>query len=1188
MMYQFLINNVKISSRLTAAFAFLLLLVVLLGGLAFESINTLNDLMSLISNHPLKVIEEAQQVKIGVVTIQRDITDSNWATSKEDAEAMARNISKMEQELNVHLEVLRSEYLGPVEDVAQLTYALTNWRRLLDETLSLERLGGQIEFIARLDTERRRYAKEANDKIQDILNFGRTSAKSLQEAAAAEKKKIIIRLVVALLGLIILGVLLTRLIIRSITQPLDELRRRMSELAVGDLSMEIPFQHGKSELTAMACAVQVFKDSALKLEGQRWVKSTLSQLSMELQTTNSSVEFSQRAIAALVPRLGGGVGVFYIWDETKEHLVLLGSYGLKKRRHLTNSFKLGEGLAGQCALERSTIILTEVPEDYVRIASGLGEALPRIVMVAPVIAKDKVLAVVEIGSFLPFTPEQETLIDEVLPIISFNLEILDRNNRAQMLLVETQRQAEALRVSEEELRSQSDQLQTVNEELRLKTDSLQQQAEALRASEEELRAQREELRATNEALEEKSERLESQAKLLEQARSEADRRALERDTASRYKSEFLANMSHELRTPLNSLLILSRFLKDNEEGNLTSEQVESAEIIHESGTSLLRLINDILDLSKVEAGKMKVVNKDIDLDQFCALLLQRFKPLAESKGLSLLVTSDEDSPKLLRSDPGKLEQIVNNLLGNAIKFTEKGSVSVQIKRGSDEAVAIEINDTGIGIPAEKIESIFQAFQQVDGSSSRIYGGTGLGLTISLRLAQLLGGDIHVTSTEGQGSRFTLILPLKSDGPIEKTVSLPLDLAQHPDQSSVKLEGDHEKATRQGETILVIEDDEAFAKIVCDISRRRGFKCLIASDGLTGLDLAKRHCPTGIVLDVGLPGMDGWTVMERLKQQPETRHIPVHFMSATDSGQRGLEMGAVGYFTKPVSKEQIESAFERIRHFASSSERRVLLVDDDVGTHKAVASLLDNKNVEIISETNGQAALARLEKGESFDCMILDLGLPDISGLNLLKECSRKHLIMPPVIVYSGRDLSDQDNLALREYTDSIVIKGARSPERLLDEVTLFLHSVHKSLPASQQQILRKLHEKEEDLAGRSVLVVDDDMRNTFALSKVLRAKGLNVLMAQDGLKALSQLQEKPDTDLVLMDIMMPGMDGFMAIREIRKQPCFEKLPIIALTAKAMLGDKEKCLEAGANDYLSKPVDIDDLVVKMRHCLSLPD
>ncbi len=1199
-MYQFLKNELKISSRLTLGFSLLLLLVVLLGGLALQSIVTLSALMKSINEHPLRVIDEAQQAKTNVVTIQRDIRELVTAGRQGDPETLIRNIGKMDQELDAHLDVVRSQYLGPVDDVTQLMRSLSNWRRVRDETLTLERSNASTEAIAKTEPERRGYALETENKFQDILNFARVKAKSLQEAADAEKELAIKRLAIAIAGLVIMGLLGTRVITLSITQPLEALRRRMTDLAAGNLTVEIPFLNGKSELTDMARAVQVFKESAGKLESQRWLKTSLSQMATLLQSATSTLDLFQQTIDALVPQLGGGAGVFYLWNETEEQLELLASYGLKKRRHLASTFKLGEGLVGQCALERKAIILTEVPDDYARIVSGIGEAPPRTVLVAPVVSKDKVLAVIEIGSFQSFTIRQQALIDELLPIIALNLEILERNNRTHILLQQTQQQAEELRASEEELRSQSEQLRIANDELLLKTDKLQQQAEELRASEEELRAQREQLQASNDDLEEKSRGLEEQAKLLEQARAESDKRALERDTASRYKSEFLANMSHELRTPLNSLLILARSLRDNEEGNLTDDQVESAEVIHDSGTSLLRLINDILDLSKVEAGKMEIAATDIDLEQFTASLLQRFRLLAETKGLSLSVTTTPGLPKLMHSDLGKLDQIINNLVGNSIKFTETGSVNVCIKRpeateafaGISDAIAIEVTDTGIGIPADKLESVFRAFEQVDGSTSRAYGGTGLGLTISRRLAQLLGGDIGVASAEGQGSVFTLILPLASERTSRKPTVAPAQPMAEPTiqapavfTTQKKVDDDRDSIMPKDETILVIEDDEAFAKIVRDISRKRGFKCLVAEDGRVGLELAKRYRPTGIVLDVGLPQMDGWTVMEQLKQQPETRHIPVHFMSATDSGQRGLEMGAVGYFTKPVSKEQIESAFERIRHFSTSSNRRVLLVDDDQGTRKAVTVLLENANVEIIAEKTGEGALARLESGEQFDCMILDLGLPGINGLNLLEECTRKHLLMPPVIVYSGRDLSEQEMLEIREYTDSIVIKGARSPERLLDEVTLFLHSVHSSLPASQQHMLRMQHHKEEGLAERTVLIVDDDMRNTFALSKVLRSKGLNVLMAQDGLKALSQLNENPEINLVLMDIMMPGMDGYEAIREIRKQDRFKSLPIIALTAKAMLGDREKCLAVGANDYLSKPVDIDDLMVMMHQCLT---
>lgn len=1029
-----------------------------------------------------------------------------------------------------------------------------------------------------------------------------SSARIHAESLVDQANKIILGTIFAAL---IFGVTIVWILTRSVTGPLEILRSRMMALAQGDLTAEIPFLEGNTELTAMAGSVQVFKEAAVNLNNQRWIKSTISQLSTTLQALTSPVEFAQIAISGLVHELGGGAGVFYIWNDDESYLELLGSYGFMKRRHFSSRFKLGESLVGQAALEKTTIILTDVPENYARIVSGTGESAPRSVLVAPVLSQDKVLGIIEIASFLPFTPEQQNLIVEILPILALNLEVLERNNRTLMLLEKTQQQADALRESEETLRIQSEELQAANEELRQKSEALQQQTEQLRASEEELRAQREELSATNDELAVKGKNLEQQAKELEEARLEAEKRALERDTASRYKSEFLANMSHELRTPLNSLLILARSLRDNDEGNLTDDQVESAGIIHESGTSLLRLINDILDLSKVEAGKMEINASDIALDQFNAALMQRFKLLAESKGLIFSVTAASGLPSVVRTDSGKLEQILNNLVGNAIKFTEQGEVAVTVKRplpspalfdtglSAESALEIEIKDSGIGVPANKLGSIFQAFEQVDGSTSRRYGGTGLGLTISKRLAQFLGGDIAVTSVEGQGSTFSLLLPQTVNAeteaqpaPPQPAVSIPAPISSQRSANDTLIVADDRNAlSPNDETILVIEDDANFAKIVRDLSRKRGFKCLLATDGPSGLELAKRYRPTGIVLDIGLPGMNGWTVMEKLKEQAETRHIPVHFMSATDSYLRGLEMGAVGYFTKPVSKEQIESAFERIRHFTSSSQRRILVVDDDAGTRKAIKSLLGNEHIEILEADDGESALAHLQKGQTFDCMILDLKLPGITGAGLLESCTQRQIPLPPVIVYSGKDLSNEETMALREFTDSIVIKGARSPERLLDEVTLFLHSVQASLPAAQQQQLKPADEKIPGIAGKTVLIVDDDMRNTFALSKVLRRKGLKVLMAQDGEKAFSQLVDNASIDLVLMDIMMPGMDGYTAIEKIRQDGRFKTIPIIALTAKAMLGDREKCLNAGANDYLSKPVDIDDLISMMSNYIA---
>jgi len=842
-------------------------------------------------------------------------------------------------------------------------------------------------------------------------------------------------------------------------------------------------------------------------------------------------------------------------------------------------------------------VLQQVPEDYTRIHSGTGEAVPRSVAVVPLVLRERLLGVLELASFSHFNELQQLLLDELLPIAALSLENLGRALRTQTLLQQTQQQANDLRESEDILRRQQDDLTATNEALHARTAQLQEQSQRLLASEEELRVQTEELQASNEELRQKSETLNQQKHVLEALQRETHEKAEELARASQYKSEFLANMSHELRTPLNSLLILSRSLADNREGNLDEEQIESARIIYDSGSNLLRLINDILDLSKVEAGKMELLLGDYPLADLERTLKRTFNHVAQEKQLSFSVTIAPGLPAAIRTDAAKLEQIANNLLGNAFKFTTEGGVRVHIARPAatlavpprlrdTPLLAIAVSDTGIGIAPEKHDKVFHAFEQVDASTSRQYGGTGLGLTISRRIAELLGGDILLDSEAGRGSVFTILLPeLAADAALEPPAAVrpeePSTAPRLPSSSALLPDAieDDRAALNPGDTvILIVEDDPAFARILADMVHRKGYRVLAASDGESGLQLALRYRPTGILLDVMLPGMDGWTVIDRLKSEPSTRHIPVHFISAVDEASRGRELGAVGFLTKPVSREAINGAFERLLHFAEGRTRHLLIVDDDSDARAAVRTLLRHDGVVIDEAGSGEDALA-LVQGNDYDCVVLDLGLPGMSGSELLEQLADSGRI-PPVVVYSGRELSREESLKLRQYTDSIVIKGARSPERLMDEVSLFLHSMQNGA-AHPQRGTAPQPAASDQLRDRKVLLVDDDMRNLFALSKVLRGWGMQVTMAQDGQKALKMLAEDPGSELVLMDIMMPVMDGYDTIRAIRAQPMFARLPIIALTAKAMRGDREKCLEAGASDYLSKPIDIDKLASMMR-------
>ena len=1021
--------------------------------------------------------------------------------------------------------------------------------------------------------------------------------------------------VLAMLGLgVLAGLLALWLSGRLIVQPVRELTGLMTRLSEQDHAIVVPQQQRRDEIGAMARALEVFKQTATRTYLQNWNKTAINEVAAALQRCADAREFADTFCAELSPRLQAGLGLFFHFDEDSSQLELSGSYGFRQRRHLETRYAPGEGITGQCARERKTIVLSPVPEDYIRVHSGSGEATPRSVIALPLNLKERLLGVVEFASFSPFSSQQQELLDELLPIVALSFDNLSRALRTRELLSRSQAQAQELQRSEEALRVQREELRSTNDELSAKTVQLEEQQQRLQASEEELRVQAEELQASNEELRQKTETLNEQKQVLEILQRETENKAQELARASQYKSDFLANMSHELRTPLNSMLILSRGLADNDDGRLAPDQVESARVIFDAGSNLLRLINDILDLSKIEAGKMDVLVEPLSLQSFAHSLMRTYRPLAREKDLGFSVDVDEALPAEIHTDASKLEQIVGNLAGNAIKFTREGQVGIRftpcpaslaaaLQLAPPDLFCIVVEDSGIGIPPHKLAAIFGVFEQVDASTARRYGGSGLGLSIARRLAQLLGGEVTAESTEGRGSRFSVVLPRLAlsrsagDAPLP-ALAPPLAAAAQatyvpppypaatlaPTAATVPPTSralpaawvdDDRGAIRPGDTvILTIEDDPLFARILVEQIRAKGFRALAAADGESGLVLAGEFRPNGVLLDVLLPGMDGWAVMRRLRTSPATQGIPVHFISGVDESARGRELGAVGFLTKPAPREALAEAFDRLLANDQGRLRHVLVVDDDVDSFLIVQNMLASASVQVDSAHTGAEGLDALRE-RHFDCLVLDLQLPDMSGFDFLDQYAKLDGT-PPVVIHSARDLSNDESLRLRQFTDSIVIKGSRSPQRLLDEVRLFLHSMRQ--PGGDSYVARDV---DTGLSGRSVLIVDDDMRNIFALSKTLRAKGLNVLMAQDGLKALRQLDENPSIQLVLMDIMMPGMDGYETIREIRKRPALKKLPIIAITAKAMRGDRDRCLEAGANDYLSKPLDIDKLLSMMR-------
>ncbi|AFC86786.1 response regulator [Frateuria aurantia] len=1208
------LENLPIRHKTLLAIGSLLVLMVVAAAFALYTIST--------ENHSRALTWVSYQTQLELAKVRRAALTSQagvrgYLLTQDPQEK--RNFEQGNADLSDAVQQLRglaSQHPDQLQRIDQLQRLIDQWQLQTEHNAfeSMDKLAVSDPVqLAYRQRQLQLYAMSHRTvKVSDIeavLNSIAAAAETsisasdaqLAHAISTARKVVWTTLILSLL----FGALVLRAASRTVTRPMRRITELMTQLADPEDHNEVVIQGQgrKDEIGAIARALQVFKEMAVTLEHRDWLRSSTSTISGLLQEAESLQGFANTLTAELSPLLQAGVGVFYLHDEASAVLRLTGSYGFKHRKHLDTEYRLGEGLVGQAAGERKTIVLEGVPEDYIRIHSGTGEASPRVIVVLPLILRDRLLGVLELASFKRLSDRQLQLLDQLMPIASLTLENLGRSLRTQALLEQTQHQADELRSSAEQLRQQQEELIATNEELQSRSSELQQQSLLLQSSEEELRVQAEELQASNEELRQKTDTLDQQKSILESLQQETASKADQLAQASHYKSEFLANMSHELRTPLNSLLILSRSLADNREGNLDEEQKESARIIHESGSNLLRLINDILDLSKVEAGKMELQLQEFPINDLAVALRRTFDHVAREKLLDFIIHVDPRVPATVITDMAKLEQIGNNLVGNAFKFTSQGAVTVSI--GIPDAdtqipahlrhtamLTISVTDTGIGVPEELRSKIFQAFEQANNSTSRQYGGTGLGLAISMRLAELMGGVITLRSEHGRGSTFTLLLPqiAREDVPelqqavVTTTSVAPPATAGRPASAAMQVPGllpervdDDRDNIYDGDTvILAIEDDPIFSRILIDMIRRNGHRALAALDGEAGLQLAERYRPTGIVLDVMLPGMDGWAVLDRLKHHSATRHIPVHFISAVDDSMRGKEQGAVGFLTKPASKEAVNQAFARLLHFASGNPRNLLIVDDDEDSRVAIRNLLKADHLGIDEVDSAETALARLAERD-YDCVVLDLGLPGMSGMELLEQL-RLRGELPPIVIYSGRDLSREESLKLRQYTDSIVVKGVRSPDRLLDEVSLFLHSIRHAPPPSSQS---SAPVADAQLDGRKVLLVDDDMRNLFALSKVMRGWGMQVTLAQNGQKGLDALAEDDGLELVLMDIMMPIMDGYQTMQAIRAQPAHARLPIIALTAKAMSGDREQCLEAGANDYLSKPIDIDKLASILR-------
>jgi PAS domain S-box-containing protein len=951
-----------------------------------------------------------------------------------------------------------------------------------------------------------------------------------------------------------------------------------------------------------------------------WVADGIARLNAVFQVQGDTADLARRIISMVADYAGAQVGAFYAAEEDGG-LALIASHAYTKRKNVPRRFLPGEGIVGQAALERKQILVHDLPDDYIHVASGLGESPPRNLCVTPLMFGDSVGGVIEIASLGSLSDGVLDFLGQAAPMVAVALEasrsreaVAAALGRSQQLGAELEAQQSALRLTNAELEEQSvrlkeseGKLQLQQAELETSNAELEVQASRLKESEQKLQAQQRELEVTNDGLSRTNELLERRKAEIEEARDDIARKSEEVALASKYKSEFLANMSHELRTPLNSLLLLARSLRDNEGGNLTADQVESAGVIYESGSDLLDLINEILDLSKIEAGKMELRLEEVEIEQVGRSIVSQFEHMAHAQGLYLRVETGPDMPASVVTDGQRMGQILKNLIGNAIKFTGKGGVSVAFgrpragtglaKSGLDPegAFAVRVSDTGIGIAPDKQQLIFEAFQQADSGDRRRYGGTGLGLSISRELAALLGGEIQLESEPGKGSTFTLYLPVRleekgkgvqAEGRKDAVAAPGRNTAARPDvpaavAARAAAVPDDRDAIGEGDRVmLVIEDDPRFSAILAKIIRERGFKCLVAGTGEEGLAAAREHRPHGVILDIQLPGMDGWAVLDALKRDVSLRHIPVHIVSVEEPSSSAMGAGAIGHAAKPVDKEQILRVLERIEAANPKAAKRVLVVEDDDLVRRETVRIVGNGNVKVDEVTTGKDALDIL-KANKYELAIIDLGLPDMQGLDLLREVAAAKLSLPPVIIHTARELTLEEEYFLRDYSESIVVKDVRSQERLIDEVALFLHRVVRDMPEDNKRVILHLHESDEPLQGRKVLIVEDDMRTMFAMARMLAGHGVNPLKAENGQRALAMLDEHPDVDLVLLDIMMPVMDGYEALRAIRAQGRFASLPVIALTAKAMKEDRKKCLDAGATDYLSKPVDPDRLTSLMR-------
>lgn len=1198
-------HDFKIGTRLAVGFSVIMILILFILLFALKNIQTISDQTSRLYKHPFTVSNTVRKILAESIAIREKL--HLMMIFPENVDSLAKMVDSLDTEINNGYDILEERFLGQFTEVKKARQSFMNLKDSRDTIIAHFRRG-QLAKAKLLIRQRDHQVARYHTNLMSIHDFANKNGHLFYNTAMDVRDDTLAKTVLAFVVLIFLSGLTGFFITRGIKNPVKIINTGVQKIEAGDYSSRIQI-NSKDEIGTLAGSInkmaQSLGDLNKTISERDWIKTGINELNFVMRGELEVKDLANNVVEFFINYFGANVGTFYVMNFQGTGLQLAGGYAIGNDGLTKDFYALKEGLVGECANSGKVIFLEQLPENYFYISSSTGSTLPASIVVSPVFKDNRVSGVIELGSLIPFSTPQLELLKMTSESIGIAVESARSHFTLKDLLIQTRNMAEELQVQQKELRASNEKLEAQQEELRAANEELEEQSEKLQKSEKQLKTQQEELQTTNEELEERNESLQLQKAAIQKAREELEIQAKELAIVSKYKSEFLANMSHELRTPLNSLLILSKMLADNKTGNLTDDQVDSATIIYRSGSDLLLLINEILDLSKIEAGRMDINSRPFNLNQLHEKLKSDFKHSAHEKGIELEFIMGENAPNSIESDLLRVEQILKNLISNAIKFTRIGKVTIETGKPDknvnlvqsglnvDECISVSVTDTGIGIPPEKQKLIFRAFQQADGSTAREFGGTGLGLSISKELARLLGGEIQVQSTQGSGSTFTLFLPLVWNPDYGKTpqvktadrLGLSPGFSTTSTQSVLHSKSDSVKDDRGminpgDKSILIIEDDSTFAKLLYNECKEKNFKGLIALTGGEGLQLARKYGPKAILLDLGLPDMNGMEVLDFLKADSNTRHIPVHIVSAESTSIDAYKHGAVGFLTKPAQKEEIEEALTRLEDFSSEKIKNLLIIEDDSNLSLGISGLIDGPDVKIKIASTGQDALKEV-KETSFDCIILDIGLPDMTGFQLLKSISETGATIPPVIIYTGRELSKEEDAELRNYANSIIIKGVRSEERLLDEASLFLHRLVTKMPDNKRKMIIDLHDTDDLFLNKKILIVDDDMRNVFALSKILSEKGMKLFKAEDGRKALEIITTHPDIDLVIMDIMMPVMDGYETMRQIRKMEQFHKLPIIAVTAKAMKKDYDDCIAAGANDYLPKPLDINRLLSVMR-------